>query len=202
MSLTFQQIILDAKKLVGRISDQESTADNLITEIQSVYSKIENMRQYQDQIEILNTEAKQRPHSHLIAEIQQENRHLREIQLENKMLKNVLTDHQNVLQLVMTKYRQQASFSIRNCKTDFAALQASKYTDIIARQAEKIDEMAAVMKAAAAMDEESELKEKEELSRLREENNVLREIINVANKYGSLNMDPPRESKTVQTDLE
>lgn len=45
MSLTFQQIILDAKKLVIRISDHESTADNLIKEIESVCSQIDNMKQ-------------------------------------------------------------------------------------------------------------------------------------------------------------
>lgn len=45
MSLTFQQIILDAKKLVGRISDQESKADNLICEIQSVCTQIDGMKQ-------------------------------------------------------------------------------------------------------------------------------------------------------------
>ena len=45
MSLTFQQIILDAKKLVIRISDHENTADNLISEIESVCSQIANMKQ-------------------------------------------------------------------------------------------------------------------------------------------------------------
>lgn len=45
MSLTFQQIILDAKKLVIRISDHENTADNLISEIESVCGQIANMKQ-------------------------------------------------------------------------------------------------------------------------------------------------------------
>lgn len=45
MSLTFQQIILDAKKLVIKISDHENTADNLISEIESVCSQIANMKQ-------------------------------------------------------------------------------------------------------------------------------------------------------------
>lgn len=45
MALTFQQIILDAKKLVIRISDHENTADNLISEIESVCGQIANMKQ-------------------------------------------------------------------------------------------------------------------------------------------------------------
>lgn len=71
---------------------------------------------------------------------------------------------------------------------------------IITSQAEKINEMAAVMKTAAALDEENELKEKEAFQSLKEENIVLREIINIANKYGSINKECSVENKTVQTD--
>lgn len=45
MSLTFQQIILDAKKLVIRISDHENTADTLISEVEAVCGQIDNMKQ-------------------------------------------------------------------------------------------------------------------------------------------------------------
>lgn len=45
MSLTVQQIILDAKKLVIRISDHENAADNLISDMESVHSQIDNMKQ-------------------------------------------------------------------------------------------------------------------------------------------------------------
>lgn len=45
MSLTFQQIILDAEKLVTRISDHENTADDLIIEIESVCGQIDNMKE-------------------------------------------------------------------------------------------------------------------------------------------------------------
>lgn len=45
MSLTVQQIILDAKKLVIRISDHENAANNLISDMESVHSQIDNMKQ-------------------------------------------------------------------------------------------------------------------------------------------------------------
>lgn len=60
--------------------------------------------------------------------------------------------------------------------------------------------MAAVMRAAATVDEESELKEREIYYSLMEENAALREIVNIANKYGSLNKETESESKTIQTD--
>lgn len=200
MSLTFQQIILDAKKLVGRISDQESKADNLICEIQSVCTQIDGMKQYQEEVEVLNAEAKQTSHLQVIAGIQQENRHLREIQAENRELKSALEDHKSALELIMSKYRQQTASLLKQWKPDYTSLYNSKYANIITSQAEKINEMAAVMKTAAALDEENEIKEKELIARLKEENIVLRQIVDVANKHGSLKNDPPTENKTVQTD--
>uniref|UniRef100_A0A6V7ICQ8 FGFR1 oncogene partner 2 homolog n=1 Tax=Bracon brevicornis TaxID=1563983 RepID=A0A6V7ICQ8_9HYME len=202
MSLTFQQIIYDAKKLVGKISDHENTADNLITEIQSVCNQIDNMKQYQEEIDMLNTEAKQRPHGELIAGIQLETRHLREIQAENKELKLALEDYQKALELIMSKYRQQTSALIKNCKTDFSSLYNAKYANIITSQAEKINEMAAVMRVAATIDEENELQLKENFSRLQKENRELREILNIANNQGSISPVLPQSHKNIQTEPE
>lgn len=183
-----------------RISDHENTADNLICEIESVRSQITNMKQYQEEVEILNTEAKQRPHLQLIAGIHREDKHIRDIQAENKELRKTLEDHQNALELIMSKYRKQTASLLRLSKTDVSALHNSKYTDIITRQAEKINEMAEIMKTAVALDEESELKQREEYLSLKKENATLRELVNIANDYGSLRKDIDVESKTVQTE--
>ncbi|XP_034196066.1 FGFR1 oncogene partner 2 homolog [Osmia lignaria lignaria] len=200
MSLTFQQIILDAEKLVTRISDHENTADDLIIEIESVCGQIDNMKEYKEEVEILNAEAKQKPHLQLISGIQIENKHFQEIQAENKELKNVLEDYQHTLELIMSKYRQQTACLLRLCKTDIPSTHNAKYANIITSQAEKINEMAAIMKTAVSLDEENELKEKEMYYSLKEENATLREIVNIANKYGSLSKDTEVENKTVQTD--
>ncbi|XP_076658389.1 FGFR1 oncogene partner 2 homolog [Halictus rubicundus] len=202
MSLTFQQIVLNANKLVIKISDHENVVDNLISEIESVFTQIINMKQYQEEVDILNKEAKQRPHVQLIANIHRESKHLQEIQAQNKHLKNALKDHQHVLELIMSKYRQQTASLLRLCKTDLTSLHNSKYANIISSQAEKINEMAAIMKTAASLDEENELKEKEMYHSLKEENATLRELVNIANKYGSLNKESEVENKVVQTDTE
>lgn len=63
--------------------------------------------------------------------------------------------------------------------------------------------MAAVMRVAASLDEESDLKYKETHLRLQKENNDLRQILNLANKYGSLSpAETLQENKTVQTEPE
>lgn len=45
MSLTIQQIILDAKRLAGRLKDHDSTADSLLSQAQTVYKTVDTMKQ-------------------------------------------------------------------------------------------------------------------------------------------------------------
>ncbi|CAL7945743.1 unnamed protein product [Xylocopa violacea] len=192
--------MLDIQKLTVRLLQNENVANHLMFEIKEVCGQITNMKEYQEEVEIIDNETKQKPHIQLNAGIQREIKHLQEMQAENKELKKTLEDHQHALELIMSKYRQQTASLLRLNKTDLASLHNTKYANIITNQAEKINEMAAVMKTAVALDEESEMKEKETYTSLKEENTTLREIVNIANKYGSLNNEIKVESKSVQTD--
>lgn len=129
-------------------------------------------RQFQEEVEQLNEVANQKPHSQLIANIQKENRHLREIQQENRELRAALEDYQTTLEHIMTKYRQHTSEQIYGSKINFKAFQDKKYSEIIQTQAEKIQEMAAVMDKAALIDEDKDLREQEIVSMLKVENQV------------------------------
>lgn len=88
------------------------------------------MLQFQDEVEILNEVARQRPHSQLIANIQQENRHLREIQQENRDLRTALEEHQTALEHIMSKYRQHTSQQLVKTRVDFKAIQDKQYSEV------------------------------------------------------------------------
>lgn len=45
MSLSIQQIILDAKRLAGRLKERESVADSLLNDTQAINKQIESMKQ-------------------------------------------------------------------------------------------------------------------------------------------------------------
>lgn len=45
MSLTIQQILLDAKRLASRLKEHDSAADALLSQTQSVYKQIDAMKQ-------------------------------------------------------------------------------------------------------------------------------------------------------------
>lgn len=124
-------------------------------------------------MEHLNEVAHQKPHSQLIANIQKENRHLREIQQENCELQAALEEHQSALEVIMSKYRQHTSQKIYDTRINFSSEQDQRYNDIINWQAEKIQEMAAVMERAASIDESKSHNNEELLSKLRAENKVI-----------------------------
>lgn len=134
------------------------------------------VNQYEDEVEQLNEVAHQKPHSELIANIQKENRHLREIQQENRELRATLEEYQTVIEHVMSKYRQHTTEQIYKSRINFSKFQNKRYNEIIKQQAEKIQEMAAIMDQAALIDENRTCRDSEIMSMLKVENKVSRSV--------------------------
>uniref|UniRef100_A0A1Q3FXY7 Putative myosin class ii heavy chain n=1 Tax=Culex tarsalis TaxID=7177 RepID=A0A1Q3FXY7_CULTA len=208
MSVTFEQIILDAKRIANRLKDREALGDSLLLESESVNKQIESMRQFQDDIDILNKLARERSNNQLITIIHQENPQIREIQQENRLLKAALEDHQHALEHIMSKYREHTQSKILNTKVNFVEAfskhqQFSERKDeVIRQQTQKIQEMAAVMQRASQMDEEKFHQEQEFLSKLITENKGLRELLEISHKYGSNGQKILVDDKSTQTDGE
>ncbi|XP_014214650.1 FGFR1 oncogene partner 2 homolog [Copidosoma floridanum] len=209
MALAFQQIILDAGKLVNDMTTQEKTADLLICEIQNVVGHIEGMKQYKEDLETISTEADQKQRQEIISGFKKgNNEYFRELQAENKDLRLALEDYQKALEQIMSKYRQQTAYFLKQTKNNETAIPSteccSQYNEcrcvnVISEQAEKIDEMTTVMRTASEIHEQNDLKYIETLGQLKEENNGLREILNVVNKYNAKS-DVAVEDKNIQTD--
>lgn len=173
MSLTMQQIICDAERLASRLKEQDAVADSLLTETHAINKRIDAMKQFQEEVDHLNEVANQKPHSQLIANIQKEHRHLREIQQENRELKSALEDYHFTLEHIMSKYREHTHEQVYKSRINLKALTLKKYEEIIRQQAEKIEEMAAVMRKAASLDEDQGLQKLEEvITQLKVENQV------------------------------
>ena len=154
----------------------------------------------------LNTAAHHRPHLDLIANIQQENRQLRALESENKELKSALEEHQNTLEFIMSKYRQQVSRLLEAVQVEkkAASLTRESSTKLI-HQADKISDMMVVMHKAAQVDDEFVCKEAELFSKLVKENQGLKELLDIGSRNGSIgNTGPNRvicEDKEVQTSI-
>lgn len=204
MSLTVQQLLSDAKRLTGRLRDHDSSADTIITAAQDVLKEVEAMRQYQEDIESLNNIAHNRPRAQLVLGIQQENRHIRQLQHENKELRAALEEHQNVLELIMSKYRQHMSCLINSTKLEKDMI-IHENTRMLQDRADKICEMANVMQKSIQIDEQSINKEQELMARLVTENKGLREMLEISHRNGSYSnpcVGPRLVSTGCQTEVE
>ncbi|CAK1551971.1 unnamed protein product [Leptosia nina] len=201
MSLTIQQIILDAKRLAGRLKERETEADALLTETQTAYRQISTMKQYKEEVDTLNEASRERPRGELIASIERESRLMRDVQRENGELRAALEDHRRALELIMSKYRQHTEKRIWESRIDFTSAINEKQQELIRQQAERINEMTSIMYKAVNMDAHGDTRREEELyQRLITENKGLREMLDISRRYGSDKPYPPMEDKDVQTD--
>lgn len=108
----------------------------------------------------------------MINMINQENPHIRKVELENRELRAALEDQQRALEHIMSKYREHTQKKILNNKINFAELNNREKNEIIKRQSEKINEMAAIMQKAITFDEGDFNQEVERLNELVTENRV------------------------------
>lgn len=202
MSLTIQQIILDAKRLAGRLKERDTEADTLLTESQTAYRQIYTIKQYKEEVDTLNEASRERPRGELIASMERESRLMRDVQRENGELRAALEEHRKALELIMSKYRQHTEQRIWESRIDFTAAINDKQQELIRQQSERINEMTSIMYKAINMDENGDSRKEEELyQRLITENKGLREMLNLSRRYGSdKSYGPPMEDKDVQTD--
>lgn len=146
--------------------------------------------------------------SSLIMTIQRESKQLQALERENKELRIALEDHQNALELIMSKYRMQISQLIqlhqrdvmeRSAKNELGSSRIFE-SELIRVHSNKVMEMASVMRKAAEIDEQSDCEQKIILSQLLTENQGLREILSIARKSGSMNepLAGDNNTKTIQ----
>lgn len=203
MAITIDQIILDAKRVASRLKDREALGDSLLVETDKVNKQIKSQREFRDDIEALNKLAREKSNTQLINIIHQENPHIREIQQENKELRQCLEDHQRVLEHIMTKYREHTQQKIFTTKINLKEIYDGNKNELIRKQAEKIQEMAAIMQKAANIDEENANRDNEYISKLATENQGLRELLQISKQFGSLRQNIlTLEDKGVQTEID
>lgn len=180
MTCSMEKILSDARLLVNRLKDHDVSADGLIGQSQSLYKRVDAMKQYQDDINQLNEMARHRPRANLIMGLLQENNQIRELQQENRDLRQSLEEHQSALELIMSKYREQVVKLMSSNRLVQNALPVEDNAEVIQEKIDKICEMAAVMQRAVAVDEAHQVAEQQMLIQLRLENNTLRELLRIS----------------------
>ncbi|XP_003737664.1 FGFR1 oncogene partner 2 homolog [Galendromus occidentalis] len=189
-SQNMSALVESARKLVLNLGKDDETLQDLHTDAMSILRKLETMKEYNDEVASIENAVKpSHPRSALVAAIQQENRQIKDLQRQNVELVASLEEHQSTLQMVMSKYRQQVLELTKNREVEHACAKQLNSTQDMHRLADKISEMAEVMRLAADIDENNSNCAEEKVAHYKKENEVLRELLQIASSSGSLNRE-------------
>ncbi|NXF10096.1 SIKE1 protein, partial [Smithornis capensis] len=187
MSCTIDKILTDARTLLERLKEHDTAAESLIDQSAVLHRRVAAMREAgagcAEQGPAVPAErpdpSRLRPHVVLA----QENTQIRDLQQENRELWVSLEEHQDALELIMSKYRKQMLQLLEGRKREDAepALKIHQTNSVeIESQIDRICEMGEVMRKAVQVDDDQFFKVQEKLAQLELENKELRELLSIS----------------------
>ncbi|XP_074605716.1 suppressor of IKBKE 1-like [Brevipalpus obovatus] len=179
-------MIDDAQNLLDRLAKDEEAANEMLIKTHVLSNTMIEMKEYKKTIKNLEEASTIRPERNFKS--LPESVDLDTLRRENKQLQIALEDHQFVLELVMSKYRQQFCklMDIRQANRLTQPLESSCSTHSIDSLYTRISEMANVMNNAARSDEETNLYLRGKLIGLILENKCLKELVKAGLQSSSL----------------
>ncbi|NWS55125.1 SIKE1 protein, partial [Chunga burmeisteri] len=208
MTCTIEKILTDAKTLLERLKEHDTAAESLIDQSAVLHQRVAAMReagaawaekvraaggrpaggatgptamsqQGKGAAEQRADPSRLRPHVLL----PQENTQIRDLQQENRELWISLEEHQDALELIMSKYRKQMLQLLQGRKGEDAepVLKVHQANSLeIESQIDRICEMGEVMRKAIKVDDDQFFKVQEKLAQLELENKELRELLSIS----------------------
>lgn len=210
MNVSMGQLVNDAKELVMRLKEREKNVDQVVVQSNALSKKVDAIQQLENEFIGINETANHRSKVAVLSSIQKENKVIKLLQQENEDLKESLEEHQSVLEIIMSKYRQQMLQLIRLKKQQ--ELSETYYQSAIFKnlqeKTDQIAEMTEVMKHAIDLDEKTINETEERLQSLLVENQGLKELLRIRSRYGNSDnnnnsnkgVSPTTVNKEVQTD--
>ncbi|KAM6311043.1 suppressor of IKBKE 1-like [Podargus strigoides] len=171
MTCTIEKILTDAKTLLERLKEHDTAAESLIDQSAVLHQRVAAMREAgaawaekgpggaAEPADL----SRLRPHVLL----SQENTQIRELQQENRELWISLEEHQDALELIMSKYRKQMLQLLKGRKGEDAepVLKVHQSNSLeIESQIDRICEMGEVMRKAIQVDDDQFFKVQEKLA--------------------------------------
>nr|XP_020636198.1 suppressor of IKBKE 1 isoform X1 [Pogona vitticeps] len=187
MACTIEKILTDAKTLLERLKDHDNAAESLIDQSTMLHKRVVAMKEagtafshkYQEDAAELKDMSKYKPHILL----SQENTQIRDLQQENRELWISLEEHQDALELIMSKYRKHMlQLMMKRKEVDAQSiLKVHQSQSVeIESQIDKICEMGEVMRTAVHVDNDQYCKIQEKLAQLELENKELRKLLSIS----------------------
>ncbi|XP_050013538.1 suppressor of IKBKE 1 isoform X1 [Alexandromys fortis] len=176
MSCTIEKIMTDAKTLLERLREHDAAAESLVDQSAALHRRVAAMReagtvlpeQYQEDAPDVKDMSKYKPHILL----SQENTQIRDLQQENRELWVSLEEHQDALELIMSKYRKQMlqlMVAKKAVDTEPVLRAHQSHSAEIESQIDRICEMGEVMRKAVQVDDNQFCKLQEKLAQLEDQ---------------------------------
>ncbi|NWY72150.1 SIKE1 protein, partial [Erithacus rubecula] len=198
MSCTIDKILTDARTLLERLKEHDTAAESLIDQSAVLHRRVAAMREAgAGCAEQGPGPAAERPdpsrlRPHVV--LAQENTQIRDLQQENRELWVSLEEHQDALELIMSKYRKQMLQLLEGRKREEAEPVLKVHqanSGEIESQIDRICEMGEVMRKAVQVDDEQFFKVQEKLAQLELENKELRELLSISKESFEVGRDLP-----------
>ncbi|NXJ88710.1 SIKE1 protein, partial [Corythaixoides concolor] len=209
MTCTIEKVLTDARTLLERLKEHDTAAESLIDQSAVLHRRVAAMREagaaWAEKVRwgggaggraVGGGPTAVSPQGHGVAAVgadasrlrphvllSQENTQIRELQRENRELWVSLEEHQDALELIMSKYRQQMLQLLQGRKGEDAepVLEVHQAHSLeIESQIDRICEMGEVMRKAIQVDDDQFFKVQEKLAQLELENKELRELLSIS----------------------
>ncbi|XP_074706360.1 suppressor of IKBKE 1 isoform X1 [Strix aluco] len=210
MTCTIEKILTDARTLLERLKEHDTAAESLIDQSAVLHQRVAAMREAgaawaekvgagggrggggggaagptavspQGRGPAAERAEPPRLRPHVL--LSQENTQIRDLQQENRELWISLEEHQDALELIMSKYRKQMLQLLQGRKGEDAepVLNVHQANSLeIESQIDRICEMGEVMRKAIQVDDDQFFKVQEKLAQLELENKELRELLSIS----------------------
>ncbi|KAM6108409.1 suppressor of IKBKE 1 [Pterocles gutturalis] len=206
MTCTIEKILTDARTLLERLKEHDTAAESLIDQSAGLHRRVAAMREAgaacADKVGAggggrrgaagptamsrQGPGAAERPDPPRLRPpvlLPQENAQIRDLQQENRELWISLEEHQDALELIMSRYRKQMLQLLQGRKGEDAepVLKVHQANSLETEsQIDRICEMGEVMRKAIQVDDDQFFKVQEKLAQLELENKELRELLSIS----------------------
>ncbi|TKR94834.1 hypothetical protein L596_009069 [Steinernema carpocapsae] len=171
------QMLADLRHLVVGLTSKERTADENITQGQSVQERIQIMKEYQEKIGDMNGCWRMQGRKTLLNGLQRENRQILALQEDNRQLRIAVKEYQDTLNLIMSKHRSIVSAFKGEIKLPMLIDQIAERNGV---ESEKLLQFFHSLSQCMALGELQSQRDQEAIKQLRTENVLLRELLNIA----------------------
>nr|BAB28405.1 unnamed protein product [Mus musculus] len=189
MSCTRDKILTDAKTLLERVLKHDAADESLVDQSAALHRRVDDMQDagavlpWQNQEDAYHERDMYKYKPHIL--LSKENTDIIDLRQENRQLWVSLEEHQDALELIMSKYRKPMLQLMVDKKAEDAnpVLKAHQsYSAEIESQLDRICEMGSVMRIAVQVDNDQLCKVQEILSQMELENKELREVLSISSE--------------------